>query len=467
MLRKFTYALVACARWETDCILEWIAYHRAIGFEHLFLYCNDDDPAELFDKVLPYVCGPEPFVTFKHCALPGQQKAMYLDFLDHHKDETEWFIFLDIDEFIRLPVHKTIDAFAKDLGAGVDAVYLHWCFFGNMGFEDRPAGSVLLNYTRRAGIAYREMTKVFTRAAAIDVARLVLGPVSDFFHYWNSLENFESLRVINVLGEPMGRYFEDLDTSFAWLRRPEVYERIISTAVINHYAFKSRKDFLLRTRRGLDGQFRDQGEYEGHYHSGHVDDVMAVLNVVDDFFLRDVWADMLPRLNLAEDFAPRDVVDGARPAWQTLFEKSAWPNISRGRPARQSSVYQHGAGRWKPDHASAAASGRIDGTAKFHTEYEDFPWWEVDLQRLSRVREIHVYNVWEPAGPRCRNLDISVSFDGMTWMKLVQKTDDAVVGGLRGERFVWRGEAVAARFVRVTLLARDYFHLDQVEVFGD
>jgi hypothetical protein len=64
-------------------------------------------------------------------------------------------------------------------------------------------------------------------------------------------------------------------------------------------------------------------------------------------------------------------------------------------------------------------------------------------------------------------LDISVSFDGMTWMKLVQKTDDAVVGGLRGERFVWRGEAVAARFVRVTLLARDYFHLDQVEVFGD
>jgi hypothetical protein len=42
-----------------------------------------------------------------------------------------------------------------------------------------------------------------------------------------------------------------------------------------------------------------------------------------------------------------------------------------------------------------------------------------------------------------------------------------VVGGLRGERFEWRGEGVAARFVRVTLRGRDFFHLDQVEVFGD
>jgi len=467
VLKKFSYALVACARWETDYILEWIAYHCAIGFEHLFLYCNDDDPAELFAKVHPYLCGPEPFVTFKHCALPGQQKAMYLDFLDHHKDQTEWFIFLDIDEFIRLPLHESIGAFTTDVGAGADVVYFHWCYFGNMGYVDRPPGSVLLNYTRRADIAYRYMTKVFARAAAIDLNHLLLGPVSDFWHYWDCLANFASLRVINVLGEPMEHYFKDHEASFAWLKRPEIYEKIIAAGVINHYAFKSRKDFLFRSRRSLAGQFYGQGEYEGHYHSGHVDDVMAVLNVVDDFVLRDCWARLLPQLNLADDFVPRDWAPGAPPPFQTLFPRSAWPNLSHGRPAWQSSVYQHGASHWQHEHACEAVAGTIDGTAKFHTEYEENPWWVVDLQRLARVREIHIYNVWGALAPRCRNLDISVSFDGATWMRLVRKTDDAVVGGLRGQRFVWQGEPVAARLVRVTLLARDYFHLDQVEVFGD
>jgi len=467
MPHQHTYTLVACARWETDHILEWIAYHRAIGFDHLFLYCNDDDPIELFNKVLPYICGADPFITFKHCALPGQQKAMYLDFLDNHKDQTEWFIFLDIDEFIRLPVHKTIDAFAADLGAGADAVYLHWCYFGNMGYLDRPQGSVLLNYTRRAKTAYRYMTKVFTRAAAIDLSRLVLDDVSDFWHYWHCLTNFESLRLINVLGQAMGHYYDDHNVAFAWLKQTEVYEKIIATAVVNHYAFKSRKDFVLRTKRSVQAQFSDQGEYEGHYHTGHVDDVMAVLNVTDDVVLRDFWSVMRPRLNLADDFAPLDHRADAPPPWETLFASSAWPNISRGRPAWQSSVYQNGEADWKAEHASVAASGKLDGTASFHTEYEDHPWWAVDLGRLARVREIHVYNVWGPLAPRCRNFEISVSYDGASWMSLVRKTDDAVAGGLRGERFVWRGQPAAARFVRVTLLARDFFHLDQVEVFGD
>ena len=435
----YKYALVACARWETECILEWIAYYRAIGFEHLFLYCNDDDPSELYEKVLPYVGGAAPFVTFKHCALVGQQKAMYLDFLDHFKDQTEWFIFLDIDEFIRLPVHKTIDAFAKDLGAKADAVYLHWCYFGNMGFEDRPAGSVLLNYTRRAGVAYNPMTKVFTRADAIDLAKLKLGPKTDFWHYWIPPADFASLRLINVLGEPMMHYYDedDLVASFAWLKRTDIYEKIIATAVINHYAFKSRKDFLLRTRRGVAGQFANQDQFEGHYHSGHVDDVMAVLNVVDDFVLRDFWAGVeVPKLET--------ITGGSEaPPFETMLGGSEWPILSRGCPARQSSVYQHGAARWKPGDASGVVNGKIDGTAKFHTDYEDHPWWEVDLGRLARVREIHVYNVWDQTAERCRNFEIGVSFDGVNWMTLVRKSDDAVVGGLRGERFEWRGEGVA------------------------
>ncbi len=50
---KYKFSIAACARWETKNISEWIAYHRAIGFEHIYLYCNDNDPAELYECLLP------------------------------------------------------------------------------------------------------------------------------------------------------------------------------------------------------------------------------------------------------------------------------------------------------------------------------------------------------------------------------------------------------------------------------
>jgi hypothetical protein len=194
---------------------------------------------------------------------------------------------------------------------------------------------------------------------------------------------------------------------------------------------------------------------------------MAVLNVVDDFYLRDVWAAELAGWGVAPLPEPTAPAAGVAPPRDTLLGRCEWPILSRGRRARQSSVYLHGAAAWKQEDASAAVGGRINGEAKFHTEYEDFPWWEVDLGRVAGVREIHVYNVWNQTAPRCRRLQINVSLDGVTWMMLVRKTDESVVGGLRGNRFEWAGAPVAARLVRVTLLARDYFHLDQVEVFGD
>lgn len=93
-------SIVACARWETQAITEWLLYHRSIGFDHVYLYCNDDDPAELYAAVLPFLQGDAPFVTFRHYPFQGQQFHMYMHCLRAHKDESEWVMFLDVDEFL-------------------------------------------------------------------------------------------------------------------------------------------------------------------------------------------------------------------------------------------------------------------------------------------------------------------------------------------------------------------------------
>src|SRR6202012_3377326 len=70
---KYAFSLVACARWEETTIQEWVEYHKSIGFSHIYLYSNDDDPNPLFRAVAPYTYGPDPFVTFMHWPIRGQQ----------------------------------------------------------------------------------------------------------------------------------------------------------------------------------------------------------------------------------------------------------------------------------------------------------------------------------------------------------------------------------------------------------
>lgn len=143
---KYKSAIAACARWESDSILEWVTYHKSLGFDHIYLYCNDDDPLELYERLCPLIVGDSPFVTFIYYPFVGLQTAMYKHFLRTAAQDTEWFIFLDIDEFIALKQHPDIHAFIRDYGKDSDAVYLNWIFFGNNGHVTRPTGSVLAQY---------------------------------------------------------------------------------------------------------------------------------------------------------------------------------------------------------------------------------------------------------------------------------------------------------------------------------
>lgn len=152
------------------------------------------------------------------------------------------------------------------------------------------------------------------------------------------------------------------------------------------------------------------------------------------------------------------------PAAQVL---SAISNLALGRKARQSSVSEWSVDQNIERDAARAVNGQIDGTKKFHTSFEDNPWWQVDLGGFATIMEIRVYNTNDHTAFRCRNISLSVSIDGEAWVELIRKEDNEVVGGISNVPFAWNGPGTAwARFVRVTLLGRDYLHLDQVEVFG-
>jgi hypothetical protein len=438
--------IVACARWETQYITEWLRYHRSIGFDHVYLYCNDDDPLHLYGAVLPFLQCDPPFVSFVHFPFQGQQFYMYMHFLRHRKHEADWIGFLDIDEFLSLPGVDNIKAYLAGCPPEWDAIHFNWSVFGNNFHAERPPGSVLTTYTRREAPLHQS-TKTLTRSACIDAARI--DRKHYIWHEWGDLL-LPGATAVNVLGEPMARVMGG-DYGKAYVQPPEIQERIRARAVVNHYAFKSERDFQHRFDRGLLGDFAGQEGWKREIDTGQAAATLARLNAVEDSRLADYWRRFLAdaTVNAAVPPAERE-------------------NVALGKPALQSSVSEWSHGADVAADAAGAVNGRITGAYQFHTDRETAPWWRVDLLALHHLTEIRLFNRVDQPHFRQRlgQFRVDVSLDGTDWTA-IYTGDGGNVGGADGDPLILRPNGgLPARYVRITALQPTVLHLDQVGVYG-
>ena len=313
---KHTVSIMADARGETAYITEWLLYHQTIGFDHVYLYCNDEDPTDLYTQVLPFCRGDAPFVTFHHFPFPGQQFHMMMHALRHHKDASHWVAFLDVDEFLVLHGLDGIQDYLRRCPANWDSINFNRSVFGNNGYIDRPPGSVLTTYTRRENRLH-PASKTITRSARIDLARIT--GILAFWHGWGNVFG-PAFHAVNAAGVPMDVVTGD-DGGATYVQFAETEGRIRRIGYVNHYAFKSARDFERRMQRGM------LGEFDTHVMGRHTADArcaeatLQALNAVEDTYLANFWHRRL-RLDRAQQIVPR----------------SQLPNIALGKRADQSSI---------------------------------------------------------------------------------------------------------------------------------
>ena len=131
-------AIVATARSEGVYLLEWIAHHRLLGIEAIFLYTNDNDDGSDALLAALHAAG---VITWTPSVLAtgtsAQNKAyghalnVSLPLLEHR-----WALFIDLDEFLVLNPsrYRGIADFARwhELRQ-TDAVGLNWVMVGSSG----------------------------------------------------------------------------------------------------------------------------------------------------------------------------------------------------------------------------------------------------------------------------------------------------------------------------------------------
>ncbi len=151
---RYGACLLAAARNEGPYVLEWLAYHRAIGFEHAFIYTNDNwDGSDallaalarhgvitLVNNQAGTHCGPQ-YKAYSHAL------SLLPQILDY-----AWAAVVDVDEFIGLDAGMfggIGDFLAWQQTQPVDAVALCWQVFAGARGDVWRDESTLTRFTMR------------------------------------------------------------------------------------------------------------------------------------------------------------------------------------------------------------------------------------------------------------------------------------------------------------------------------
>jgi hypothetical protein len=282
------FSLVACARWEESDIVEWIEYHRSVGFDHFYIYSNDDSPDTLYKVLQPYLLGDKPLVTYCFWPAVGQQMEMYADFLSNFKDETEWACFLDIDEFLVFKELNNVKAFMAGFESIADCVYFNWLNFGNNDKKQRDAKSVLSTLIRRSPEPDVHTKTLFrTSCITAEIAREGASTTGlPYTHFWTNYP-IPEFRSVDVLKRDASDYAEDFPTkAHKRLTEADAGQRMIGCSFVAHFMIKSEEDFLRRAARG---GFSAQSMWKERYERNEHLPILAGLNAVEDIYLKNYW----------------------------------------------------------------------------------------------------------------------------------------------------------------------------------
>ncbi len=220
-------AIVAPVRNEAPYLLEWIAYHRALGIDTFLLADNGGD--DTTSELLQDLDRQQLIKRFDWRAQERFQLEFYRQALHFARDFVQGLFFIDADEFLRPQGDSISDVARKWLSdPNIGAVALNWAIYGSSGQPRRDDRLVIERFTRRAPQEFsaNKHAKTFAR---VDCCA---GPA----------ENPHAVRL------QTGRYVDTCGKDVRWDASHGHLVGITETVTwdvlrVDHFVLKSREEF--------------------------------------------------------------------------------------------------------------------------------------------------------------------------------------------------------------------------------
>jgi hypothetical protein len=131
----------------------------------------------------------------------------------------------------------------------------------------------------------------------------------------------------------------------------------------------------------------------------------------------------------------------------------------------QGVLWTGGGGVTPEEDAVGACDGVKDGKWGFHTENQDNPWWQIDLGQTTPLERIAIYNRCDFAD-RASRLVVLISNDAETFEQFYEHDGTVFFGHTDGKPLIVKFNGAKVRYIRLQQPGKNYFHLDEVEVYA-
>ncbi len=266
---KHSKVIITTMKNEAPYILEWVAHHTVIGFDHIVVYTNDctDGTNEILTRLQDLG-----YLTFRphHPGRGGVhrsalRRARQLEVVTN----ADWIYVTDADEFLNIHAgDNSVDALiAASGGDDVDVIMIPWRIFSNNGrailrdslvtqqftdaepsYEEGGAGRRFVKSLFRNNDLYRRFGSHNPLLRDEDDGKLIWAQPGGL--------NRTNMQLGNHVSVPFGH----------------------EVAQVNHYAVRSAQSYLLKRYRGRSshtGQVIDTGYWDRWNRGGVIDDSIS------------------------------------------------------------------------------------------------------------------------------------------------------------------------------------------------
>lgn len=225
---KYNSSICAIAKNEELYIKEWIDHHLSIGFNHIYILDNNEKEG-LNSYLNNYIIKDSVTVIPYYNIKPQNQIAGYNYFLNNYVHLSRWIAFIDIDEFIQLPIHKQINDILCSYKS-IPSIAMSWSMYGANNQIKYNPGNVVDRFASpaKSGHSLNEMNKCFKSIIQSVCYEKIRDCVFRSPHRWNFPVYNEHRKLI----------------------LEETLEQTLDYIYINHYYTKSYEEFNQRCNKG-------------------------------------------------------------------------------------------------------------------------------------------------------------------------------------------------------------------------
>lgn len=325
-------AVMACMRNEAMFVLEWVAYHRVIGFDHVFVCTNncDDGTDALLDRL-----GDLGVVTHlrndDHGAIPAQRAGVAKVLAHPDTAKCRWLLRIDADEYLNIHAgNGQLDDWLPMVDA-FDAVAVTWRLFGDSAVDRWP----------RLGLQTEILTRCAAKSSNFTAMQKTMFDPRAFAEGHDHMPKspLRQVTLCNAVGrrldpaamyDPKSADHRDASGGSVNRRRHMPWQG----AVINHYAVRTRDLFLMKNVRGAasGSTFRKRYLLNSRWHrasnANDVEDISIQRHLPAIRTLIAQWREADPGISRIEN-AAYDWFNHTRDAFLTEDTMAALTNPSR------------------------------------------------------------------------------------------------------------------------------------------